>query len=203
MKRVLLCWTAALWLTASCATAPPAPEKGREAVAGPEEISTPAPAPPAKPAAPLPVPKPVPPVKPPQVPAADDRSGLLLEGAALLTVPGEPDWEKARSIFLSLIREASGSRWRPAAEAFVRLIDERKTLDERRRQDGLRADQSGEERLKLAQENERLKKAAKETAEKLQTEIASLKQENEQLKRDIQRLKALEIELQQRERMLR
>jgi hypothetical protein len=38
---------------------------------------------------------------------------------------------------------------------------------------------------------------------KLQSETAALTQENEQLKKDIQRLKALEIELEKRERTLR
>ena len=39
--------------------------------------------------------------------------------------------------------------------------------------------------------------------ERLQAETAALTQENEQLKKDLQRLKLLEIELQKRERMLR
>ena len=39
--------------------------------------------------------------------------------------------------------------------------------------------------------------------ERLQAETAALTQENELLKKDLQRLKLLEIELQKRERMLR
>ena len=53
------------------------------------------------------------------------------------------------------------------------------------------------------QENEALQKKLRELTEKLQKETAALVQENEKLKRDLQRLKALEIELEKRERMLR
>jgi hypothetical protein len=53
------------------------------------------------------------------------------------------------------------------------------------------------------QENDHLKKTVRELTEKLQSEMAAVTQENEQLKKDIQRLKTLETELQKRERMLR
>ena len=53
------------------------------------------------------------------------------------------------------------------------------------------------------QENEALQKKLRELKEKLQTETTALIQENEKLKKDLQRLKALEIELEKRERMLR
>ena len=69
--------------------------------------------------------------------------------------------------------------------------------------DSLLFDKTGTERLRALQENDQLKKAIRELTEKLQLETAVLAQENEQMKRDIQRLKALEIELQKRERMLR
>ena len=59
------------------------------------------------------------------------------------------------------------------------------------------------ERAKALHENDFLKKAVRDLTEKLQTETAALSQENERLKSDLQRLKALEIELQKRERMLR
>jgi len=43
----------------------------------------------------------------------------------------------------------------------------------------------------------------RELKERMQTETAALIQENEKLKTDLRRLKALEIELEKRERMLR
>ena len=113
----------------------------------------------------------------------------------VLNLPERPDPEKARSIFLSLIQRYPQSRWRPAAEAFIRLIDERDAFREMSRQDRLLVDKTKTEQLRALQENDRLKKTVRELTEKLQSETAALAQENEQLKRDLQRLKALEIEL--------
>ena len=135
--------------------------------------------------------------------AVVDRSKSLLDGVLLLNRQERPDPGKARSVFLSLIQRYPQSRWRPAAEAFIRLIDERDAFGEMSRLDRLLVDKTGTERLRALQENDQLKKAIRELTEKLQLETAVLAQENEQMKRDIQRLKALEIELQKRERMLR
>ena len=52
-------------------------------------------------------------------------------------------------------------------------------------------------------QNDRLKKTVRELTDKLQAGKASLSQENEQLRKDLKRLKDLEIELEKRERMLR
>jgi hypothetical protein len=52
-------------------------------------------------------------------------------------------------------------------------------------------------------ENESLRKNLKQTHERLQTETQKLLAENEQLKKDLQLLKDLEIQLERRERMLR
>jgi len=184
MKRGIFFWVLALFFIVGCATAPPVIEKKDV-----KEVAEPA----AKPEV--------------ETPAAPPRlfeeRDLLLDGVALLNRPERPDPEKARSIFLSLIQRYPQSRWRPAAEAFIRLIDERDAFREMRRQDRLLVDKTRTERLRALQENELLKKAVRELTENLQSETAALAQENEQMKRDIQRLKALEIELQKRERMLR
>lgn len=181
MRKVIFCWLLALLFIGGCAMAPPAIEK--------KDVATPA----AKPAE--------------EIPAAPPRlfeeRDLLLDGVALLNLPDRPDPERARSIFLSLIQHYPQSRWRPAAEAFIRLIAEKDAFREMSRQDRLLVDHARMERSRALQENEQLKKSLRELTEKLQSETAALVQENEQLKRDIQRLKALEIELQKRERMLR
>lgn len=181
MKRGILFRALALFFIVSCATAPPAIEK--------RDIAAPA-------------------VKPleeelPAPPRLFEERDLLLDGVALLYRRERPDPEKARSVFLSLVQRYPQSRWRPAAEAFIRLIDERGAFGEMSRLDRLLVDKTRAERLRALQENDQLKKAIRELTEKLQSEMAALAQENEQLKRDIQRLKALEIELQKRERMLR
>ncbi|MBU4074537.1 MAG: hypothetical protein KKF28_04000, partial [Proteobacteria bacterium] len=85
---------------------------------------------------------------------------------------------------------------RPAAETLVRLIDEGQAMREARRQYRALIDQT-------LTEKEWLKKTVREMMDKLQAEKASLSQENEQLRKDLKRLKDLEIELEKRERMLR
>jgi hypothetical protein len=191
MKRVICVWLTGLFFIAGCATAPPVMEKKEEVKAPQEAVKAPA----VKPQEEAPAPAP-----PPRL---FEERDLLLDGVARLNVPEQPDSEKARSIFLSLIQRYPQSRWRPAAEAFIRLIDERDRFEEKSRLDGLLADRSSEERLRALKENDHLKKTVRELTEKLQSETTALVKENEQMKRDIQRLKALEIELQKRERMLR
>jgi hypothetical protein len=181
MKRGIFFWVLAVFFIVGCAAAPPAIEKKDVAAPAVKPVE-------AAPAAP---------------PRLFEERDLLLDGVVLLNLPERPDPEKARSIFLSLIQRYPWSRWRPTAEAFIRLIDERDAFMEMSRQDRLLVDKSKEERSRVLQENDHLKMTVRELTEKLQSETAVLTQENEQLKRDIQRLKALEIELQKRERMLR
>ena len=180
MKKVFFLW-AAVFFIAGCAAAPPSMEK--------RDVAAPA-------------------VKPAEeAPAAPPRlfeeRDLLLDGVAFLNLPERPDPQKARSIFLSLIQRYPQSRWRPAAEMFIRLIDERDAFGEMSRQDRLLVDKTKTERSRTLQENDLLKKTVRELTEKLQSETGALTQENEQLKKDLKRLKALEIELQKREQMLR
>ncbi len=132
----------------------------------------------------------------------DDRD-LLFEGIALLNRPGRPDPAKAREVFASFLKRYPQSQWRSAAETFIRLIDEGEASREAGRKDRLLRDKLQAEQARVLQENDNLKKTARELKEKLQAEAAALTQENEQLKKDLQRLKLLEIELQKRERMLR
>ena len=181
MKRGIFFRVLAVFFIVGCAAAPPAIEK--------RDVAAPA-------------------VKPTEETTAAplrlfEERDLLLDGVALLNLPERPDPEKGRLIFLSLIQRYPQSRWRPAAEMFIRLIDERDAFGEMSRQDRLLVDKTRTERARALQENDHLKKAVRELTEKLQSETAALTQENEQLKGDLQRLKALEIELQKRERMLR
>jgi hypothetical protein len=128
---------------------------------------------------------------------------LFLEGVAILNRPDRPDPAAARKIFFFLIQNHPQSRWRSAAETFIRLIDEGEATRESIRREHLLMEKVQTEQGKALQENDRLKKTVRELTEKLQAETAALTLENEQLKKDLQRLKALEIELQKRERMLR
>jgi len=159
--------------------------------------------------------------KPPAAPAEKqatpprltEDSDLFAEGLALLNQPDRPDAAKARAVFVSLLERYPQSRWRLAAETFIRLIDEiaasrkenqrDRLLAEQVRVEQVRAEQIRAEWAMAMQENEALQKKLREQTEKLQKEMMSLAQENEKLRKDLQRLKALEIELEKRERMLR
>jgi Txe/YoeB family toxin of Txe-Axe toxin-antitoxin module len=186
MKRNLLFWIPVMLFVAGCASAPKVIEKATIEKKD-TEVSV---------------------VKPAEESPAvtlrlfEDRD-LLLTGVALLNPQDRPDPEKARSVFASLVQRFPQSRWRPAAEAFIHLIDERDAFWEANRQDHLLIGRIQWEKTKALQENDRLKKTVRELTEKLQSETAALTQENEQLKKDIARLKALEIELEKRERKLR
>ena len=181
MKWRIFFWIPAALFLAGCAAAPTAIEK--------KDVAAPA----VKPAEESPA-------APPRLFAERD---LLLDGVALLNLQDRPDPAKARSVFISLIQRYPQSRWRSAAKAFIRLIDERDAFREVSRQDHLLTVKAKAEKAKALQENDHLKKTVRGLTEKLQSETAALTQENGQLKKDIQRLKALEIELQKRERMLR
>lgn len=139
-----------------------------------------------------------------KAPLSAEDFDLLSEGIALLSRPDRPDPTVACSVFASLLQRYPQSRWRPAAETFIRLIDEAEVSREMmNRQEHLLLDKAWAEQNRLLQENDSLRKTIRDLTERLQAETAALTQENEQLKNDLQRLKLLEIELQKRERMLR
>ncbi len=179
--RAVCCGLLALLILTGCAATAPTVEKREVAVAPPPPTAAER-------------------VMAPRL--AEDRD-LFLEGSALLTPPAGPDRVKARLVFASLIQRYPQSRWRPAAEGFIRLIDESMASREAGRQDQLRQEKLRMERSAALQENESLKKTVRELRERLQTETAALIQENEKLRTDLRRLKTLEIELEKRERMLR
>ena len=174
MKQNNFFWMVAALFLVGCAAAPPAIERQEVAARATKEAAE----------------------TPAATPRLFEERELLLDGVKLLNLPDRPESSKARPIFISLIQLYPQSRWRPAAEAFIRLIDEREAFR-------LLADKAKAERGKALQENEALRKTVRELTERLQTETKALAQENEQLKQDIQRLKVLEVELEKRERKLR
>lgn len=182
MKRAIFFWMTATLLMAGCAATPAVIEK--QEVAAPVEKQA-AEAPPEK------------------APRPPEGGELLLEGVKLLNLPDRPEPARARPVFLSLIQLYPRGRWRPAAEAFIRLIDEREAFRETGRLDRLQAETAQAGKARALQENEALRKSVRELTERLQTETLALAKDNEQLKKDIQRLKALEIELEKRDRTLR
>jgi hypothetical protein len=166
------------------------------------------PVPPAEKTAVLTKPPAAPTVEQVTPPRLTEDSALFAEGIALLNQPDRSDAAKARAVFVSLRERYPQSRWRLAAETLIRLIDRIAALQEENRRDRLLAEQVlaeqiRKERAVAMQENEALQKRLREQTEKLQKELTALVQENEKLRKDLQQLKALEIELERRERMLR
>lgn len=129
---------------------------------------------------------------------------VMREGMSWLSQTDKPaDYGKAREIFQALTRNYPDSAWRPTAVILIRLID---TLQSSRdeMQSVLaksRADQALAEKLK--EENAQLRKEIGSLGSRCQAERAGLLQENEQLKKDMELLKKLEIQLDRREKMLR
>jgi hypothetical protein len=126
---------------------------------------------------------------------------LFTRALSYLSVPpggqvSADDYANARSDFESLLNAYPKSKWRPASEEFILLID---GITSSRQL----AEKSLAEKTKLTQDNEQLKRQVRTLNEKLQTDTAALMQENEQLKKDIQKMKNLDIELEKRDRQLR
>ncbi len=125
-------------------------------------------------------------------PTAED---LLAEAAAALIQPdsaGAGNDLKARSFLNQLLQSYPDSKWRNTAEALIMLMDLQAACEEK-----IKGDRKLCERI-LSQ-----KIKCEESENQCRQETSRLLQENEQLKKDLQNLKNLEIELEQRNRVLR
>jgi len=112
----------------------------------------------------------------------------------------EPNYKEARLRLEKLVREHPDGKWTPAAGALIACIQKIAELQNQLRLDKQRAQS---DHGKLAREIEGLRDGIRQTEEKYSAELIRLQQENEQLKKDIQQLKNLEIQLEKREKMLR
>jgi hypothetical protein len=125
---------------------------------------------------------------------------MMQEGITYLGSPGkENDYVRARAAFDSLLKIYPESRWRLLSETLIVLID---TMQSSKAKD-LLISENGEEISRLLHENDTLRKELLQLNEKLKMETLRLSEENERLKNDIQLLKKLEVQLEQREKMLR
>jgi hypothetical protein len=131
-------------------------------------------------------------------------TALFQQSITLLGAPGKPaDYDKARASFDQLIRLFPKSKWRPYADSYLKLLDELKANSDKAMADRLAARKAKTETDDLRLSLDQSKKAHRLLQEKMQTDMARVQQENEQLKNDIQRLKQLEVDLQRRERSLK
>lgn len=112
----------------------------------------------------------------------------------------EPNYNEAKARLENLIRQFPQSKWVAATQALLYSLDRISALQNQVKQEKYRVQG---EHVKLTKENEGLRINTRQIEEKYSAEIIRLQQENEQLKKDIQRLKNLEIQLEKREKMLR
>ena len=109
---------------------------------------------------------------------------------------GEPDYMAARAKLRIFIQEHPRSKWAASAQALIQAINNLIDLQEKVKTESLELSKANAEKAKL-------KKDYKNSEEKYQAEAVKLQQENEQLKNDIELLKKLEIQMGQREKMLK
>ena len=125
---------------------------------------------------------------------------LVREGILYLGSPEQvADYARARSAFDSLRKMYPRSKWRNVSESMIHLIDDMQMCQEKRNADVETIEKAREDKTRLQRDNEQLKKENRALNEK----IRSLLQENEQLTKDIELLKSLEVQLEKREKMLR
>lgn len=122
---------------------------------------------------------------------------MFNEGVSWLGLTDKPaDYAKAKGIFAVLTQKYPQSKWRPPAEAFMHLIDAILSLQAK----NLSSQDLAE---KLKQDQKQFKKDIQALSGKFEAERAGLVQENEKLKKDMELLKQLEVQLDQRGKMLR
>lgn len=108
----------------------------------------------------------------------------------------EPNYNEAKARLENLVVQFPKSKWVAGAQALISSLDRISALQVQLRQENQKAQ---DEHVKLTKERDN----TRQIEEKYSAEIIRLQQENEQLKKDIQQLKNLEIQLEKREKMLR
>ncbi len=122
-------------------------------------------------------------------------AGILHMEAAGKTM----DYQAARRTFETLLQVHPDSKWCGPARFCLALLKEREELIVKGNAAELENAACRKKAAEAATEAQNMRLAN----EKLRGEAAKVQQENDQLKKDLQRLKDLEIELQNRDRLLR
>lgn len=109
----------------------------------------------------------------------------------------------ARQALESLLSGYPQSKWNDAARATLHLIGEWDACSQRLSVEQDMVQKLATDRNRTLRESEQLKKELRQLSATYQTELAALQQENDQLKKDLQLLKNLEIQLDRRGKTLR
>jgi len=103
----------------------------------------------------------------------------------------EPQYNEAKVILEKLVQQFPKSKWVDSAKALIVSLNRISALEAQLNQEKQKYD-------KLTQEMAVLRDKGKQAEEKHLAEIFRLQQENDELKKDIQQLKNLEIQLEKR-----
>ncbi|MHB8138667.1 MAG: hypothetical protein ACYDGO_09825 [Smithellaceae bacterium] len=103
----------------------------------------------------------------------------------------EPQYNEARVILEKLVQQFPKSKWVAGAKAMIVSLNNISALE-------AQLNQEKHKQNKLTQEIAGLRDKGKQAEEKHLAEIFRLQQENDELKKDIQQLKNLEIQLEKR-----
>jgi hypothetical protein len=129
---------------------------------------------------------------------------MFNEGVSWLGLSDKPaDYAKGRETFAVLTKNYPQSKWRPLAETFIRLIDAIESLQAKNLSAQELTEELQQNNGQFRQDNERLKTDLQALSGKFEAERAGLLQENEKLRKDMELLKKLEVQLDQRGKMLR
>jgi peptidoglycan hydrolase CwlO-like protein len=111
----------------------------------------------------------------------------------------KPKYDEAKIRLENMILQYPKSKWATGAQALILTLDRISALEAALKAEKNRAQG---EHVKLTREIDGLKGDVKK-AEEYTAETTRLQQENDQLRKDIEQLKNLEIRLEKREKMLR
>lgn len=128
-------------------------------------------------------------------------SKLFTEALSLLkNQEKEQNYSEAKMKLQNLVKQYPGSQWTAGAQALLLTLDNISALQSALKKEKQKPHGND---VKLTKEVSELKDNIKQTEERYLAELGKLQQENDQLKKDIQQLKNLEIHLEKREKMLR
>jgi hypothetical protein len=107
----------------------------------------------------------------------------------------EPNYKEAKVQVEHFITEFPDGKWTSAAKSLLVCLDKIAMLQAQLKQERHRCQS---DHLKLSKEIDGLRDSTRQNEDKVSAEVTRLQQENEQLKKDIQQLKNLEIQREKR-----
>lgn len=133
---------------------------------------------------------------------SSEETSLFLLALQKISNHDESDLDNAQSSLEFLIKNYPGSKWYDGAQGTLSLLHERKNLYRRLADEKARVGKLEYENNCTIREKDKIHEELRGLNEKYQAELFALQQENEQLKKDLQLLKDLELQLNKRGKQL-